>query len=36
MIKDRAKDGAASKISISLGEYLEDYERPEHVGRWRA
>jgi len=26
LIKDRAKDNAANNISLSLGEYLEDYE----------
>jgi preprotein translocase subunit SecA len=29
IIKQRAKDNAASDISISLGEYLEDYEDKE-------
>jgi preprotein translocase subunit SecA len=28
LIKDRAKDGAKSNISLSLGEYLEDYSDP--------
>ena len=29
IIKDRAKDNVTSKISLSLGEYLEDYEDPK-------
>ena len=28
MIKDRAKEGTASNISLSIGEYLEDYGDP--------
>ncbi|MHC4115122.1 MAG: preprotein translocase subunit SecA, partial [Planctomycetota bacterium] len=28
LIKDQAKDNAANNISLSLGEYLEDYEDP--------
>jgi preprotein translocase subunit SecA len=29
LIKDRAKDNATNNISLSLGEYLEDYDDPE-------
>jgi preprotein translocase subunit SecA len=29
IIKQKAKDNAASNISVSLGEYLEDFENPD-------
>jgi len=29
MIKDQAKDKTANEISLSLGEYLDDYENPQ-------
>jgi preprotein translocase subunit SecA len=29
MIKDQAKDKTANEISLSLGEYLEDYDNPQ-------
>jgi len=29
LVKDRAKEAAANNITLSLGEYLEDYDDPE-------
>jgi preprotein translocase subunit SecA len=29
MVKDKAKDNASSNISLSMGEYLEDYSDPQ-------